>query len=212
MINLRADLSASDLKYESLVGTNACLTGEIKRWKDRSDAFLRGSDHGAEWLKIQSELQEAQDKSQELTNIINKMNAELSDVKVKSEQLERDLDLAKTQTIHDKAKHQQDMDMLRADRGKREEMLKTLVGEMRDVVTTCQKELQLKDVDWQAIKGPMGPMADKLKNIKDEFAAIKKSLVEKIKSDREELKGRVKLAEDGQGEVQLIQRVCIIVA
>jgi hypothetical protein len=188
--NIKANLSVSELKNESLMGTNVCLTSEVKRWKDRSDAFLRGSDNGQEWLKIQEELKEAQDKNQELTDIINQLRTSMSDHKAKTEQVERDLEAAKIQNNADKAKHQQ-----------REEMFKTLLNELREIVTTCQKELQLTNIDW-GIKGG----ADRMKNVKEELSTIKKSIIDKIKSDRDELKSKIKLAEDSQGELLTAQK------
>ena len=197
--NLKASLSASELKNESIMGTNVCLTSEIKRWKDRSDAFLRGSDHGQEWIKIQEELKEAQEKSQELTDMINHLRSGLAEAKVKTEQLEQELEASKAQLVAEKTKHQQDLDTLRLDKSKREEMFKTLVNELKEVVNTCQKELQLS-IDW----GSKGPTADKMRNVKEELSSIKKSIVDKIKSDRDELSAKMKLVEEANVKLRYI--------
>ena len=201
VLNVKASLSQSELRNESLMGTNIGLTSEVKRWKDRSDAFLRASDNGQEWIKIQEELKESQEKTkdelkeaqgknQELTDIINQLRNDLTDLKVKSEQVERDLEAAKNQNITDRAKHQQ-----------RDEMFKTVVNELKEIVTTCQKELQLSQIDWGSRSGQ-----DRIKNVKEESERIKNSIIEKIRIDREELKTKIKLVEEAQAQVLVMQK------
>jgi chromosome segregation ATPase len=201
VLNVKASLSQSELRNESLMGTNVGLTSEVKRWKDRSDAFLRASDNGQEWIKIQEELKESQEKTkdelkeaqgknQELTDIINQLRNDFTDLKAKSEQVERDLEAVKNQNINDKAKHQQ-----------REEMFKTVVNELKEIVTTCQKELQLTQIDWGNRSGQ-----DRIKNMKEDFERIKNSIIDKIRIDRDDLKTKIKLVEDAQGQVLVMQK------
>jgi DNA repair exonuclease SbcCD ATPase subunit len=166
--------------------------------------LLRNSDNGQEWIKIQAELQEAQEKTQTLTDMINELRNSLTDTNSKYELGLKDLETAKHQLINDKQKHQQEVDAIRLDKTKREEMFKTLVSELKEVVTTVQRELQLKDVDWGA--GMKGPMSDRLKNIKEDLANIKKNVIEKLKLDRDELKQKMKMAEDTASEMQLFQK------
>lgn len=203
--NLKANLSISELKNESLAGETNCLKSEVKRWKDRVDSLLRNSDNGEEWVKIQSELQEAQEKTQVLTDMINELRTNLTDLNGKNEQLTKDLDTCKQQLINDKQKHQQDIDAIRLDKTKREEMFKTLVGELKDVVTTVQKELQLSNIDWgMGMKG--GTHADRLKSVKDDLGNIKKNIIEKLKSERDDFKAKLKQAEESVNEIQIYQK------
>lgn len=77
------------------------------------------------------------------------------------------------------------MDALRLDKKQREETFRTLVTGLKEVVIGAQRELELKDFDW-SMKG--SGTADRTKAIKEELETIKKTIVEKIKSDKEELK------------------------
>lgn len=199
MSNLKANLNASELKNESLVAETSCMRNEVKKWKERADALLRNSDMSQEWIRMQAESQEAQEQNLVLTEMINDLRNTSADSNLKIEQLNRDLEAVKAQSTAEKQKLQQDLDNLRADKTKREEMFKTLVSELKEVVTTVQKEFQLKDIDWVGMKGPM---ADRLKNIKEEVSALRKAIIEKIRKDKDELKAKNKAIEDAQTELQ----------
>ena len=196
--NLKASLSGSELKNESIMGENTCLKEEIKKWKDRVDALMRSSDMGQEWVKIQAELQEAHNKNQELTDMINELRNSLADWKGKAELAEREKSETIAQMATDKAKAQQDLDALRSDRLKRDEMFKTLVSELKDVVTAVQKELQI-NIDWGGMKGPQ---SERMIKIKEELGTIKKLVVEKI----DELRSKGKISEETAGEMSSLRK------
>lgn len=168
---------------------NNCMKVELKRWKDRVDSLLSSSDHSDEWNKIKVETQEAQSKAQELTDIINELRKSSTDSSVKLEQAKSELEAFRKQTALDKLKSSQEFDTLKTDKNKREEMFKSLVADLKEVVTTVQKELHLKGVDWVAMRGPIN---EKIKFIKEELAQLNASISEKIKKDRDELQAKSK--------------------
>ncbi len=187
--NVKASLGESEMKMECVKGENNCLKVELKRWKDRIDALLSSSDNSAEWQRIKVEMNEANEKAEELTKMINELRSSLSDVNGKYEQLSKESEALRTQAALDKTKMGQQFEALKNDKNKREEMFKSLVADLKEVVTLAQKELQLKDVDWVAMRGPMN---EKLTFIKEELAGVKKSISEKVRKDREELAAKIK--------------------
>ena len=62
------------------------------------------------------------------------------------------MDQARSVSASEKQKLQSDLDNLRGEKTRREDMIKTLVSELREVVILVQKELDLKTVDW-SMKG-----------------------------------------------------------
>ena len=203
MSNVRASLSESEMRNESIKGENNCMRIELKRWKDRVDNFLNNSDNSAEWNAIKEEMQAAQQKSQELTDIINELRRNASDSSGKFEEISRDFEAFRTQAALDKSKSVQDFENLRTDKTKREETFKSLVNDLKEVVTTVQRELQLKDVDWVSMRGPMN---EKLKFIKEELANVKKMITEKVKRDKEELATKCKQVVDASNELASVQK------
>lgn len=203
MSELRAKLSEASIKSVSLKGENNCMTVEVKRWKDRVDALLNSSDNGAEWNKIKAEMQAAEEKSQELTDIINELRKNLAEVTGKSEQVTRDFEACRTQAQEDKTKATQDLENLKLDKNKREEMFKGLVAGLREVVSLVLKEMGLKDIDWANMKGPMN---EKLNFIKAELTKAKQAISEKVKKDREELLGKVKALADKAEEISVASK------
>ena len=132
---------------------------ELKRWKDRVDALLDTSDNGAEWSKIKSEMQAAEEKAQELTDMINVQRKSLAEVTARSEEVARDFEQFRNQTEEareaERSKALQDIESLRSDKNKREEMFKSLVADLKEVVTLVMREMQLKDIDWANMRGPV---------------------------------------------------------
>lgn len=105
--NVKANLSESELRNESLKGELTCMVTELKRWKDRCDALLQSSHHADEWARIKEEVQKAQEKAQDLTDMINELRKNLTDANLRSEQLNRELDAVKSLAATEKSKLQQ---------------------------------------------------------------------------------------------------------
>ncbi len=190
--------------FFNLTGENSCMKIELKRWKDRVDALLSSSDNSAEWEAIKIESLKAQEKTQELTDMINDLRKNLTDTNVKYEQANCELETFKTQTALEKSKQQQDLENMRTEKAKREEMFKVLISDLKEVVTTVQKELQLKDVDWGT--SLRGPMNEKLKLIKEELANVKRAISEKCKKEKEELLNKSKQLDDLSNELSQSQK------
>jgi len=189
LANVKASLGESEMKMECVKGENNCLKVELKRWKDRIDALLSGSENSAEWQRIKAEMSEVNEKAEELTKMINELRGSLSEASGRCEQLGRESEALRTQAALEKAKTGQQFEALKSDKNKREEMFKSLVADLKEVVTLVQKELQLKDVDWVAMRGPMN---EKLTFIKEELAGVKKSICEKVRKDKEELAAKTR--------------------
>ncbi len=200
--NLKANLSEFELRNESIRGENTCMVTELKRWKDRCDALLQSSEHAEEWSRIKNEVQKAQEKAQDLTDMINELRKNLTDSNSKSEQLVRDLESAKSVAASEKQKLQSDLDILRGEKTRREEMFKTLVSELREVVIIVQKELELKNVDWSM----KGQGADKLKSIKEEIQQLKQSIIEKLNNYKEEIRNKPKQMDELTNEMSTVNK------
>jgi hypothetical protein len=181
------------------------MKAELKRWKDRVDALLSSSDNGAEWNKIKAEAQEAQEKTQELTDMINELRKNLADSSSKLEQTNKEFEAFRTQAALDKSKSLQDNEQLRTEKTKREEMFKSLINELKDIVIIIQKELHLKEIDWNG-KGGVTSITEKLKLIKEELASFKILLKEKIQKDKDESVAKQKQIVDITNESSLAQK------
>ena len=218
--NLKTNLNASELKSQTSIVENSFLKTEVKKLKERIDLFYSQSDMADEWARVQAELQEAHNKNMTLTDMINELRTNLTDSNSRYDTLLRDFDaqkaalvaeqgneiekvrqqceVEKSQIVSERQKIQQDFETLKADRLKREEMFKTLVNELKDIVTNVQKEFQLKDVDWSGAKGPA---SDRVRIIKEEISQVKKLILDKIRSDKEELAKKTKQVEESQTDM-----------
>jgi len=189
LANVKASLGEAEMKMECVKGENNCLKVELKRWKERIDALLSGSEKSGEWERMKAEMSAANEKAEELTKMINELRGGLSEASGRCEELGRESEAVRTQAALEKARAGQQLEALRSDKNKREEMFKSLVADLKEVVTLAQRELQLKDVDWVAMRGPMN---EKLTFIKEELAGVKRSIGEKVRKDREELAAKTR--------------------
>lgn len=212
--DLKSNLSASELRAETSTYENTFLKSEIKKHKERIESLYSQSDMADELARFQAEINQDQAKINTLNETLGYLKNNLSEANLKYENLSKDFEakqnareIEKKQEI-DKirqefeteksqvvAEQQKNLENLKADRIKREEMFKTLVNELKDVVSTVQKEFELKDVDWTGAKGTM---SDRVKVIKEEISQIKKLILEKIRTDRDELAKKNKQIEESQ--------------
>ncbi|RNA44217.1 nucleo TPR isoform X1 [Brachionus plicatilis] len=217
--NFKSNLSASELRGETSTLENTFLRTEVKKLKEKIDNLYRQSDMADEWARFQAEINEAQAKMNTLNETISELRNNLSEANLKYENLSRDFETQKNASEAQKkqevdklrqefevqksqvvSEQQKNYETLKADKTKREEMFKTLVNELKDVVSTVQKEFELKDVDWTGAKGSM---ADRVRVIKEEISQIKKLILDKIRNDREELAKRNKQIEESQVQSDL---------
>ena len=89
MLNVRASLSSSELRNESILGENVCMKTELTKWKERVDTLLRGSDNGEEWARIKSEMLVNEDKNTELLAEIEEQKMRMGEISKKCEDLEK---------------------------------------------------------------------------------------------------------------------------
>jgi len=158
---------------------------EIDKWKNRLDAVMRDSQYGEEWSKMQTEMAEARDQIAQLSAANGDLTRAIGEKNNALEQVSRDLSVLREQAALDKQTHQREAETLRNDKKNREEMFRNLVTGLKEVIIAVQKELELKDFDW-SMKGTGGP--DRTRAIKEELDFIKRTVVEKIKSEKEEFK------------------------
>jgi hypothetical protein len=205
IISLKSNLNASQIEKESVIGQNSCLLNEIKRWKERVDSLMVNSDNADEWQKIQKEIQDSEEKNQQLTDIVNELRKNQSDLNVKYETTLKDLEAIKATQQAEKAKAQQDLDALRSEKNKKEETFKALVSDLRDVVTSVQKELQLKPMDWQSV-GKGSNLSERIRLIKEELSQMKKQIIAKLKENNNELCTGIKKIQDSSSQLTTIQK------
>lgn len=212
--NLKSNLNAYEFKAETSTHENTFLKTEIKKYKERIESLYSQSDMADELARFQAEINQDQAKINTLNETVGYLRNNLSEANLKFENLSKDFeaqrnafeiekkqemekirqefDTEKSQVV---AEQQKNLENLKADKLKREEMFKTLVNELKDVVSAVQKEFELKDVDWTGAKGSM---SDRVKVIKEEISQIKKLILEKIRTDRDELAKKNKLIEESQ--------------
>jgi chromosome segregation ATPase len=195
VLNLRGSLSTAELKCESLMGESDSMRIELKKWKEKVDQIMRNSDMGDEWTRIQNELQSAQEQVADLNSQIEQFKSSSEDQNKKYEQLEKELQELKAQSESEKLKLQQELDALKADKSKREEMLRSIIRDLKEVLTSIAKEL-----------GVELPQDRKKPNFKEELATMKNLILEKIKADREEFSTRIKAFEESSGERQTLDK------
>lgn len=150
---------------------------------------MRDSQYGEEWSKAQAEISAAQEQISHMTASNGDLTRALNEKLALVDQVTRELNSLREQATHEKQAHQREAEALRADKRLREEMFRNLVTGLKDVVVSVQRELELKDLDLSSIRG-VGAGADRNKAIKDELELIKRTILDKIKTERDELKVR----------------------
>ncbi|CAF0709464.1 unnamed protein product [Brachionus calyciflorus] len=223
--NLKTNLNGSELKNESYSIENSFLKTEVKKLKERIELLYSQSDMAEEWTRVQTEIRDEQEKNTALNDLVGDLKSKLTeaDCKYKSlsdeiesrkntliaenhreiEKIKQEFVVEKSQMTSDRQKLQNDFDTFKSERAKREEMFKTLVNELKDVVSSIQKEFQLKDVDWTGAKGPM---SDRVRIIKEEISQIKKLILDRIRSDKEEIQKKSKQIEESQTDLGPLQK------
>ena len=177
---IKSEKHALDIEKETLLGEKAGMQMEIKRWKDRVDSLIRNSDIGDEWVKAQKEVSELQEQTQILTDMINDLRKNLTNATNEKEILTKEYEAFKVTRQEEMNKNLTDLENLKQERSKKEEVFRLLVTELKDIVLTVQKELDINDYEW----------VSKLKMIKEELSVIKKAIIEKIKATKEEIKNK----------------------
>jgi nucleoprotein TPR len=190
---IKTEKCALEIESETLLGEKTGMQLEIKRWKDRVDSLLRNSDIGDEWIKAQKEVSDLQEQTQTLTDMINDLRKNLTSSNNDKEMLLKDYEGYKVATQEEKAKILAELETVKQERAKKEDIFKILVTELKDAVITVQKELDVKDYEW----------VSKLKNIKEELSLVKKAIVDRIRADKEQI--RVKTSSLVEADKQISQ-------
>lgn len=183
---IKEEKCALDIEKEALCGEKLSMQLEIKRLKERVDSLLRNSDIGEEWKKAQAEINELNDKTQLLTDMINELRKNNTNLTVEKDNVIKEYDGYKQITQEEKKQLTNELETAKAERAKKEELFKNLISDLKDVVTTVQKALEIKDSDIRA------QSAEKPRNIKEELKTIKSAIIERIKHDKDEYAARLK--------------------
>lgn len=116
------------------------------------DSLMRDSQYGEEWMKMQSEMNDAREQISQLSASNTDLSRGLEEKTTALEQTSRELSVLREQATLEKQTHQREADALRSEKKTREDMFRNLVHGLREVVIAVQKELELKDFDW-SMKG-----------------------------------------------------------
>ena len=184
---VRGELTESLLKSELIMGETTCMRSEVRTWKERCDVLMLGSDMAAEWTKFKAELSEAQSRTQELTKSVSDVESRLAESSAARDQLAKELEQARAQAQADRLKSGHDMDA----RAKQLDMVKVVMNELKEMMITVQRELQLNSGDW-SLAGRGMAVSERLRSIKADLATVRQSIVDKIRADREEIAAKKK--------------------
>ena len=176
---IKTEKCSLEIENETLLGEKTGMQMEIKRWKDRVDALLRESDIGDEWIKAQKDVNDLQEQSQTLTDMINELRKNLAAAISEKENLQKDCDACKASAQEEKNKISQELENLKQERQKKEDLFKIIVTELKTIVIAVQKELEINNFEWV-----------KLKNIKEELGIIQKAIMEKLKAIKDDVKNK----------------------
>jgi chromosome segregation ATPase len=193
LLNLRASLNSSELRNESITGENGCMRQELSKWRERVDALLRTSDMGEEWTRMRDETAASEARCAALAVELEEARRGLGELSAKCEAAAVELAAVRSEAVGDKQRHQADLDTLRADKAKREDMLRGFFADTKEVVVAVQRELEIPD----PVKTGGGRA-----NFKEDMATLKKIILERLGSSKEELLGKARAVESAHAEVQ----------
>lgn len=146
---------------------------------------MRDSQYGDEWIKMQAEMNQAREELTNLSTANNDLSRTLTEKSSQLDEITRELAALREQSATEKANHQREIENMRIDRKTRDDMFRTLVNGLKEVVIGAQRELELSDFDF-SFKG--STPAERIANMKNDLELIKKTVIEKLKTDKDAFK------------------------
>lgn len=146
---------------------------------------MRDSQYGDEWIKMQAEMNQAREELTNLSAANNDLSRSLTEKSSQLDEITRELAVLREQSATEKANHQREIENMRIDRKTRDDMFRTLVNGLKEVVIGAQRELELSDFDF-SFKG--STPAERIANMKNVLELIKKTVIEKLKTDKDAFK------------------------
>lgn len=194
MLNLRTNLTESELKNESLSGENTSMRVELTKWKERVDSFMRSSDVGPEWTRVQQELEQAGQRVKDLEQEIDQKEQYLrqrdQEFKQREDQLQSEIEKSKTSANESKQLAEQEVQLLRGHLEKEKNITNSLrkyvriLGELNKGV---EQKLGLEPPVRSSADAATGPKKTMLEKVEEDAETSKKRIFQKIEAMQEEL-------------------------